>query len=882
MDIKDTPTPFLWIDDLKEQDGGGKANGLQNLLNWGLEVPKAFVILDAQTLAESNAGELLKFYQALGDADTTAEPVVAVRSSATGEDGEQASFAGQYETVLNVQGISALTAAIQACINSLHSQHASAYLSANDSQIDTGDSQGRLVPKMNIVVQLMVDAASAGVLFSADPVTGRHDRLVIDAIQGLGESLVNGEQTPDHYEFALDSELTHQELTHQELIGEQPILSQSQQHALISGAREASKQAGHPLDMEWAFDEKGRLFWLQARPVTTLGTDLNELDTPIKPGDVLTRCNIGEMMPNACCPLTFSTTGRAIEHGMQHMHMSYASRPAISAEWTQVAMSHGFLFLNLTGAAAAASTVLGVDVKSLGLSICGRIVEGLHEPPKRSIWIRLRGMIKLLSYLKQADKVIADFNQEANGFSLPMTGSSAEIIKALDQAQVFLYQAYCVHLQSSTTSGFASNVLQAMISGGQESNHQEEAEAARLMAGATGVESAILVEQLDAISDLIAQSLHQQTAHNSKPAQLDLPNKAPAPEPQLPFINTDPEHALAWLNTEADAPIRDNFKRFIERHGHRSYRELCMRETCWADAPEGLIATMQASVKARLHVLEQNTPSSLQQSTLQQASSQQASSQQATSQRPTAVDPDTLSRGLRWILPKAHNAVRRREASKSLLVDITNRFKRSYRALGQQLVKEGKLDDADQVFFFQHDELVDFVQQHMHQPDSLAYWRSHTAQRRVALEFQNRLEFEEICIDHPEPSDPRCRTHRQDSASQSDAIIGRPVSRGHENTQGIIEAQARLAFNVSEASSLQAGEILVAPITDVGWTPYFSLIAGLVTDVGSAVSHGAVIAREYGLPAIVNTRIATKRIQTGDTLRLNTNTGEVSIVARAF
>lgn len=788
---------LMWVQDTAAQAVGGKAEGLRQLISWGLAVPQAFVVINAKP------GEvpeyLARFYDEMG------EGAVAVRSSALGEDGEDSSFAGLYETILNVRGQQALESAIDQCALSLHSQRASAY--QQDQSIDA--------EQMCVVVQRMVDAQTAGVLFSVDPVSGRHDRLVIDAVNGLGESLVSGEQTPDHYEFD-----RRDELVLSETVGDQAILSEQQLQELVVGAREAVSKAGEPLDMEWAFDQEGQLFWLQARPVTTIGSDLNELDTPVKPDDVLTRCNVGEMMPGASCPLTFSTTGRAIERGMQHMHVSYAGRPEVNDEWTQLAMSHGKMFLNLSGSLAAASTVLGVDAKSMGHSVCGGIVEGLQEPAKKSIFIRLGGAIKLLRYLKNADDVIAEFCERAASFRPPTTGSSEAMVKALDDAQPFLSEAMAVHLQSSTTSGFASNILQAIISGGQESTHAEEAEAANLMAGASGVESAVLVDQLDAIVDAIAVHI----------------------ECRQQFVEASPEQALRWLSSNEAGGLKGRFEAFLERHGHRSYRELCMRETSWADDTEQLIATMQASVNARL------------------AGVQAAA-------KPDPVDLSTLSRGLRWILPKAHNAVRRRESTKSLLVDITNRFKQSYRALGEQLVSEQKLADADQIFFFTHDELVTFVTRLSSDPEQCLHWQHKVQKRRVALDYQNRLDFDEICIGNPKPIE---RNHAAGDAEGE--IVGRPVSLG------CIEATARVAFSVAEAAQLQPGEILVAPITDVGWTPYFSMIAGLITDVGSAVSHGAVIAREYGLPAIVNTRVGTSRIKTGDRVRLDANTGVVVVL----
>ncbi|NRB38637.1 MAG: pyruvate, water dikinase [Pseudomonadales bacterium] len=792
---------ILWVQDIKEQAVGGKALGLRKLMQWGLNVPPAFVLVNAEV--GNHPDDLAAFYQQMG------EGKVAVRSSAIGEDGDDSSFAGLYETILNVEGLPALTLAIDQCVQSLNSLRASAY--QEDQHIDTS----QMCVQMCVVVQRMVDANSAGVLFTVDPVSGRHDRLVIDAVTGLGEALVSGEQTPDHYEYDRAGQLVYSEL-----LDKQAILSDAQQQQLILQARQAENGAGDALDMEWAIDAKGDLYWLQARPVTTIGSDLNELDTPLKADDVLTRCNVGEMMPGASCPLTFSTTGRGIEHGMQHMHVSYASRPEITEEWTQLAMSHGKLFLNLSGAAAAAATVLGIDVKSLGHSVCGGIVEGLKDPAKKAWWIRLGGSIKLLRYLRNADSVISEFTQRAEHFCLPTAGDSRSMTTALEQAQPFLYEAMAVHLQSSTTSGFASNILQGIISGGQESTPEEEAEAANLMAGATGVESAVLVEQLD-------QVVEQISGHE------DVKEK---------FLNTTSAEALTWLNSEASDKNAKTFQTFLQRHGHRGYRELCMRETGWADAPEDLVKTMQASVNAYISGVVAST-------------------------KPDGVELESLSRALRWILPKAHNAVRRREATKSLLVSITNRFKQSYRALGFQLESEGLLDDADLVFFFTQKELCHYVLQRSTGNDSIVAWNKKAKKRRIALEFQNRLNFDEISVGLPKPIDVRGLV----SATDGD-LVGRPVSLG------IVEATARVALSVSEAAALQPGEILVAPITDVGWTPYFSMISGLITDVGSAVSHGAVIAREYGLPAIVNTRVGTQRIKTGDRIRLDANTGKVTIL----
>jgi pyruvate,water dikinase len=167
------------------------------------------------------------------------------------------------------------------------------------------------------------------------------------------------------------------------------------------------------------------------------------------------------------------------------------------------------------------------------------------------------------------------------------------------------------------------------------------------------------------------------------------------------------------------------------------------------------------------------------------------------------------------------------------------------------------LPEADLVNFFSTDELPGFVAA----SSEAAVERA--LARREALAYQQRFEFPEISVGIPAPLEVR-------TIDTSEGVLrGRPASRG------VVEGVARVAHTLAEAAELQPGEILITPITDIGWTPYFSLIGGLVTDLGSAVSHGAVIAREYGLPCVVNTRDGTRFFRTGDRIRLDGDKGIV-------
>ena len=276
------------LDAIREEPVGGKAKGLALLIRLGFEVPDGFVLVGA---SEGRLpSDLDQRYIGMGGGK------VAVRSSAIGEDSDDASFAGQYETVLNVEGLEALHSAIGQCLASVESARSSSYRNDRTQRDDL---------TMNVVVQRMVDARAAGVLFTADPVTARRDHVVVDAVSGLGEALVSGRAEPDHWLLRRNGDVVDRELR-----GTEAVLTEPELQELLSGAMRAEAKYGAPLDLEWAIARDGRIRWLQARPITKLPGDLNELDTTPNPEHVYTWCNIGEMMPGAVTPLTFSITGR--------------------------------------------------------------------------------------------------------------------------------------------------------------------------------------------------------------------------------------------------------------------------------------------------------------------------------------------------------------------------------------------------------------------------------------------------------------------------------------------------------------------------------------------------------------------------------------------
>lgn len=774
------------LDAISDEPVGGKAEGLARLLSHGFQVPPGFVIVGATP--DDLPAELEAHYQRIGAGK------VAVRSSAIGEDSGEASFAGQYETILNVEGEEALRDAVEACLRSADNARATAYRDAQTEHDEVA---------MSVVVQRMVGARVAGVLFTANPMTARRDQVVVDAIRGLGEALVSGRATPDHWVLSRDGRVLERELQEDD-----PVLSEAELILLLDGAVRAEERYCAPLDMEWAIDADGTVWWLQARPITQLPADPNELDTVPNPRDIYTWCNIGEMMPGAVTPLTYSVTGRGIDIGMQRTYRRMGVNVPPGDGVRYVGMFFGHMFINLTTLSELAVDVAGSSKKQMCLALCGRDIEELAEPDPAPVLRRAINGARYFAQLLSAGKHRNELDVLLDHLDLPKRGTAREIYRAIDERLPEVWKAYELHLLSSASSGALAPILLGILAKGEEPTQEHHATVAELLAGARDVESADIAEGVERIIDALAK------------------NGAAKEE----FASVDPETALAWLLSTDAGDAGDEFARYIERHGHRAVRELELRQKGWAADPAPLVASLQSGLRARLDG--------------------------AVHKRPRAK-AGTGAEGhpvIRRLLPLAHAAIRSREHTKSGLVAVITKFKQAYRALGTHLVDEGLLPNQDAVFFMTHQELGDLLRGRSELADV-------ALSRRRVIDYQMPLHFPQVFRNRPEP------LQLGPVEGEEGSLVGKPVSRG------VVTGRARVVETLEQAAELRAGEILIAPITDVGWTPYFSLIAGLATDVGSAVSHGAVVAREYGLPAVVNLRLATSRFQTGELVTLDGDRG---------
>jgi pyruvate,water dikinase len=652
---------------------------------------------------------------------------------------------------------------------------------------------------MSVVVQRMVDARCAGVVFTADPVTARRDRMVVEAVEGTGSALVGGKVTPDHFALARDGSPVKSELA-----GSDPCVQHEELLALASDALRIERHFGLPVECEWAIDREGRIAWLQARPITTLPADPRELDTELNPDDVYTHCSIGEMMPGVVTPLTWSTSAHGLDQGMQRMYMRISSLEKLTEEPSLVCQWFGHLFFNLSQQADMARSIAGESEADVVEAICGRPVPEIVPGQRPPLWVRLLNALRCGSFALFSGRHIAVSERLIASIDLTPGADAHATYAIIDRELPKLNEAWFQHTGALMIGGALASALPRILAKGGQPTERHNAEVAELLAGAGDVESYDIAAGIDHIVAALVE--HDGPKLNR-------------------LLALDAQAADRFLWNEASSPARNEYSAYLERYGHRCVSELEMREKEWAEDPTPIVEAVLSGVRA---VRAGHVAPKVERS----------------------PNPPTLALLVRF----ARHSVRNREKSKSQVITVITLFKRAYRTLARQMVAEGLLLDGDVVFFLQHAELGKLLR------DRDPKLAERALARREALPFQMKLIFPEIFRGKAEPVDPPLPS-------------GESVLHGKTVSCGVVRGRARVALTRASAGEVQPDEILIAPIVDVGWTPSFATIAGFASDIGSAISHGAVVAREYGLPMLVNLHQATTTFRTGDLVELDADHG---------
>lgn len=807
---------------------GGKGASLAALARAGFEVPDGFII--PADLAASLDGDpaawppdlrraMLDRLKALAP---SFEPV-AVRSSAADEDGAEASFAGQHETVLGVTGSDAFLAAVQRCLTSASSESARAYRRAAGAAEEAA---------MAVVVQLMVPAVSAGVAFSIDPVSGNRDHVVVEAVAGLGDALVSGQVEGQRF-------VVHrQSLAVLERPSSPAVLSDDQVIAVVRAALRAEDLFGSPQDIEFAFDGVGKLWLLQSRPITApaagaprpdgLGGWYNEFDTPTSEADLWTSANVQEILPGLLTPLTITTFNETVPRAYTE---DYHELGLLGRDENPRFMGtfYNRAFLNMEATRLIASRVLGFREGALEQQyLGGPIDDGWKTPlPRFATWRRriltaprmLRVMATLSKQADRAERAVASAERQVRGVD-PYALTDAELQRYRERILDFSARIARVHLRVTGVAGSGYDTIASLVRPvlGEETDGRVPV----LFTGLAGVESAQISLDLWELSRIaLREGLGE---------QLRAPGFDPA-EPALP------------------APWRAAYAAFIERHGHRGLHEMEVATRTWRWDPAPVIAM----VRSYLDLDPEHAPPAV-------LARQEQERLALTREIDARLNP-IQRRIFRWLLPRAQGWVALRERTKSILVRSARLGDWHLAAIQARFVDLGVIRQPDDLFFLAHEEVSNVL------ANSLRLDLSEkVAARRREYERNRHIILPERFRGRPAPLPP------PEAGHAGDVLRGTPVSPGR------VTARARVILDPQADGPLLPGEILVAPVTDAGWTPLFALASGLVVDMGSALSHGSTVAREYGLPAVVNVRQGTSRIRTGDLILVDGLAGTVTIL----
>ncbi|XP_018354545.1 PREDICTED: prodigiosin synthesizing transferase PigC-like isoform X2 [Trachymyrmex septentrionalis] len=769
----------------------------------------------------------------------------AVRSSAIGEDSEETSAAGQNSTYLGVKNASDIIKCVAKCWASLFSYQSVEYRRQNGLPIRAS---------MGVCVQRMVDAEAAGVMFTRHPTTGDPSSIVITANYGLGETVVSGKVEPDTFmihrkwdnTLTIDSSVLgnkkHKILLDDDngvitsALSEQEIkkisISNTSALRLAKIGLHLESLFGSARDVEWAIVDE-QIYMLQARPITTINawTDfeiMHELDSGVPCDvDLMTFANIGEVLPHPISPLSISTVIKVL-----NLSLCAKFNKFDCCYLHMVGMRCAMNYLDST--LQDVNKELTMTNKIIDLAICGREVTtpevhiaAIKKYGIASIWRNFYTLLETIitayrnnASVKKTINIFNNYTLDANEFDTPH-----DLYNTLNEKYEEIYLMGKGHNLASLVSVFYQTIAMSILTNGSDNFTSDHlADIALVLSSCTNVISTEVPIALDKIAACIRRS-----------------GKADE------FSKLETAKVMTWLELNCP-PAAEKLQLFFKMHGHRGVQEMDLFTEPWVLKPDNIINTIQVLAMS----IEENYVS------------RTLSVEETITSLKTPISLFTKY-VLRVIIPWCRKAVTLREMTKNVCVSAVHILRLAYRRLGVLMVKESYIPDEQLIFFLTHQEIGQLLNKH----NQLLLRKA--LRRRKIYQKVAKFEYPEFSTGMPVPIEPTFDTSSYEGCTKiegtsvcGDSVLGR----------------ACVITDLSEAKIIQHGDILITYCTDIGWSPYFPLLAGIVTELGGLISHGAVVAREYGLPCIVGAKGATQVFKTGDTALLSGD-GTLQLIKKA-
>lgn len=775
----------------------------------------------------------------------------AVRSSATAEDLPTASFAGQQDTYLNIIGKTAILKHISKCWASLFTERAIIY------RIQGGFDHGKI--RLCVIIQKMVFPRAAGIVFTADPVTSNRKVLSIDASFGLGEALVSGLVNADNYKVRngkiIDKKIFAKKLgvyalkeggTGEQIIepGEQDrqALTDEQILQLERLGRKIEEHFGSPQDIEWCLADDSRLpegwafYIVQSRPITTL------YPIPARPGDP------GEPAANDQDNRVYLSVGH-------NQMMTDAMKP----------LGLSFFLLVTPAPMRVAGGRLFVDITAIMASRKKR--ENLLNSMEKSDPLFKDALLNVI----EQDFIELEPNDENERGSvdrntaLDGTHTEIEIDPAIVSDLVSNAEISIEELKQNIRTKPGVSVFDFILEDipRLKENLRNPQSFSVFMAA---MDASVWINEKMAewlgekgAADTLSQSVPNNITSEMGLALLDVADVIRPYQEVIGYLSRiqsgikDDNFPEDLVQFAGGREARDAIHTYLNKYGMRCAGEIDITKTRWSENPATLIPLILSNIRN----FEPGAGKRKFEEGLQEALKKEQELLERLKQLP---DGEQKARETKRMIDLLRVYIGYREYPKYGMVCRYFVYKQALLKEAQQLVQADVIDEKEDAYYLTFEELREVV-------------RTHKADREIIAKRKEEQKFyEKLTPPRVITSDGEIITgaYKRENLP-AEAVAGLAVS------SGVIEGRARVILNMEDAD-LQDGDILVTKFTDPSWTPLFVSIKGLVTEVGGLMTHGAVIAREYGLPAVVGVENATKLIKDGQRIRVNGTDGYVEIL----
>lgn len=789
---------------------------------------KIRMVIERISISKGIAEEITGYLRKFGEKNA-----YAIRSSATAEDLPTASFAGQQDTYLNIIGREAILKHISKCWASLFTERAVTY------RIQNGFDHRNVY--LSVVVQKMVFSQAAGILFTADPVTSNRKVLSIDASFGLGEALVSGLVNADIYKvrddkviekkvsskklaiYALKDGGTIKQEIESELQNKQ-VLTDEQILQLAYMSRKIEEHFGCPQDIEWCLVDD-TFYIVQSRPITTL--------YPI---------------PEA-------------NDQENHVYVSVSHQQMMTEPMKPLGLS--FFLFTTPAPMRKAGGRLFVDVTNQLSSPEREIILNTLGESDPLIKDALMNIIERGDFIKVLPNDKKEISSKKRNNSMPSSGYQTQIehnltiVSDLIKSSQTSIEELKHNIQTKSGSDLFDFILEDIQ---QLTKILFDSHGLSVITAAMDASTWINEKMKEWLGEKnVADTLSQSAPNNiTSEMGLELLDVADVIRPFPEVINylqhvKDNNFLDELVKFEGGQETKDAIIAYLNKYGMRCAGEIDITKTRWCEKPTTLVPMILNHIKesesgSGKRKFEQGRRVALKKE------------QEILDRLKQLPDGEQKAKETKRMIDLIRNFIGYREYPKYGMVNRYFVYKKALLKEAEQLVQANVIHNKEDIYYLAFEELREVVR-----TNKLDY--QIISKRKDEYKLYKKLTPPRVIT-----SDGEIITGKYKRENlPAEAIVGIPVS------SGVIEGRARVILNMEDAD-LEDGDILVTSFTDPGWTPLFVSIKGLVTEVGGVMTHGAVIAREYGLPAVVGVDNATKLIKDGQRIRVHGTEGYIETI----